>query len=89
MASPKNGTLYTGVTNNLGRRVSEHKKRIHEGFTKKCKVYMLVHFEIYDSIEVAITREKHIKKWKRDWEIELIEKENPYWHDLFYELDGY
>ncbi len=86
MASQKNGTLYIGVTNNLARRVSEHKHRIHEGFTKRYKVYMLVYYEVFYSITAAIKREKQIKKWKRLWKIQLIEKMNPYWHDLYDEI---
>ena len=89
MASQKNGTLYVGVTNNLARRVYEHKNRIHAGFTKKYKVYLLVYFEIYDSIKNAIIREKQLKKWKRIWKIKLIEQMNPYWHDLSLDFDGY
>ncbi len=89
MSSQKNGTLYIGITNNIARRTSEHKHRIHEGFTKKYKVYMLVYFEVFDSIGAAIQREKQLKKWKRLWKIQLIEKMNPFWHDLSDEMDGY
>lgn len=89
MASEKNGTLYIGVTNNLSLRVSQHKHRIHEGFTKKYKIYLLVYFEVYDSILNAITREKQLKKWNRLWKIKLIEKRNPSWHDLSLDFNAY
>ncbi|MBI4655513.1 MAG: GIY-YIG nuclease family protein [Elusimicrobia bacterium] len=86
LASKKNGTLYTGVTNDLVRRVYEHKHNLIEGFTKKYKVHGLVYFEIVEDINSAIHREKCIKKWKRIWKIELIEKANPLWKDLYYNL---
>ena len=86
LASKKNGTLYTGVTNDLVRRVYEHKHNMIEGFTKKYKVHHLVYFEIAEDISSAIHREKCIKRWKRIWKIELIEKSNPLWKDLYYDL---
>jgi len=86
LASKKNGTLYIGVTNNLVRRVYEHKHEMIEGFTKKYHVQKLVYYELTPDIRVAISREKCMKKWKRQWKIELIEKENPNWMDLYYEL---
>ena len=86
LSSKKNGTLYIGVTNDLKRRVFEHKNNIVEGFTKKYQVHDLVYFEITESIEVAITREKQLKNWKRRWKIELIEKENKNWEDLYGKL---
>ena len=82
MASKRNGTLYIGVTNNLQRRAWEHKNDIIEGFTKKYKIHLLVCYEIFDDINLAIQREKRIKKWNRKWKIELIEKFNPTWQDL-------
>jgi len=82
LASKKNGTLYIGVTNNLHRRVAEHKTSINEGFTKKYHVHTLVYYEIYTDIREAILREKRLKKWNRAWKISLIEKENPQWNDL-------
>lgn len=86
LASKKDGVLYIGVTNNLVRRTYSHKEKFVEGFTKKYFVTKLVYYEIYnDSIE-AIKREKQLKKWKRDWKIELIEKENPNWEDLYKEI---
>ena len=82
LASKKNGTLYIGVTNNLARRVYEHKNGLIEGFTKKYNVKMLVHCEITPDINSAIKREKVLKKWNRQWKIRLIEKANPKWNDL-------
>ena len=86
LASHKNGTLYTGVTSNLIQRVYQHKNNLIEGFTKKYGVHSLVYYELHENILSAITREKQIKKWKRQWKIELIEKNNPNWKDLYYEL---
>ena len=82
MASERNGTLYIGVTNNLERRVWEHKNNTIEGFTKKYSVHELVHFEETNDSIVAIEREKQLKNWMRKWKIELIEKNNPQWEDL-------
>ena len=83
MASRKNGTLYVGVTNNLVRRVFEHKTDSIDGFTKRYAVHALVWFEATDSIEAAIVREKQLKNWKRDWKVDLIETSNPDWNDLY------
>ncbi len=83
LASRKNGTLYIGVTNNLLKRVSEHKDNLVEGFTQKYNVHNLVYYERYNDVYDAITREKRMKKWKRQWKIELIEKFNPDWKDLY------
>ncbi len=83
MASKRNGTLYIGVTNNLPQRVWEHKNDVHEGFTKKYGVHRLVWFEVTSDVEEAILREKQLKKWRRQWKINLIEKENPNWNDLY------
>ncbi len=82
MASKRNGTLYTGVTNKLERRVYEHKNDIVKGFTSKYKVHMLVYFEETNDINDALEYEKRLKKWNRAWKIELIEKDNPDWKDL-------
>ncbi|MDT8300381.1 MAG: GIY-YIG nuclease family protein [Sedimentisphaerales bacterium] len=82
LASKKNGTLYIGVTNNLLKRVYEHKNNLIEGFTQKYSVHNLVYYEVHDNIGKAITREKQMKKWKRQWKIELIETDNPQWTDL-------
>jgi len=86
LASRKNGTLYVGVTNNLLRRIYEHKNDLVEGFTKKYNVHKLVHYEKINDVRVVIQREKRIKKWKREWKINLIEKLNPEWKDLYYDL---
>ena len=86
LASKKNGTLYVGVTSDLIKRVFEHKNDFVEGFTKKFQVHDLVYFEVLDSVESAIAREKQLKKWHRDWKIRLIEKENPGWKDLYPEI---
>ena len=83
LASKKNGTLYVGVTNDVVRRVHEHKEGLAEGFTKRHGVKRLVHFEIFDSVETAIRREKTLKTWLRDWKIALIERDNPDWDDLY------
>ncbi len=86
IASKINGTLYIGVTSNLVKRVYEHKNKLVEGFTKKYNVHVLVHYETIEDINSAITREKQLKKWKRQWKIELIEKNNPNWRDLYYDI---
>jgi putative endonuclease len=83
LASRRNGTLYTGVTNDLMRRVAEHKVHLSAGFTSKYDVTRLVWFEAHDSVEAAITREKQVKAWKRAWKIELFRELNPNWDDLF------
>lgn len=82
LASKRNGTLYLGITNDLTRRIYEHKSGNIEGFTKKYSVDKLVYFETTNDVNTAILREKILKKWKRQWKIELIEKINPNWNDL-------
>jgi putative endonuclease len=82
LASKRNGTLYIGVTNGLLKRVDAHKNNLVPGFTSKYSVHNLVYYERYNDIYDAIAREKRIKKWKRAWKIELIEKSNPEWRDL-------
>jgi len=82
MASKRNGTLYTGVTGDLARRVEQHKSGEVEGFTKKYGVHMLVFYERHDDMRSAIAREKRIKRWRRAWKLRLIERENPEWRDL-------
>lgn len=86
LASRKNGTLYIGVTDNLIKRVYEHKRDLVHGFTKMYQVHELVYFEQTSDINSAIQREKQMKKWKREWKIRLIEKENPEWKDLYKEI---
>jgi putative endonuclease len=83
LASARNGTLYVGVTSDLIKRVFEHRNDFVEGFTKKYKVHRLVYYEVFGDMTAAITREKQIKKWNRKWKQELIERDNPYWNDLF------
>ncbi len=82
LASKKYGTLYVGVTNDIVRRIYERKTKAVPGFTKRYAVDRLVWFEIYDDPTTAITREKEMKKWRRDWKIRLIEEQNPEWIDL-------
>ena len=86
LASKRNGTLYTGVTNDLMRRVYEHRNDFTKGFTKKYGVHELVYFEQCEDYESGVQREKRIKEWKRKWKIELIEKANPEWNDLYEEM---
>ena len=86
LANKKNGTLYIGITSNLVKRAYEHKNNIIDGFTKKYNIHKLVYYEITDDIESAIRREKQLKKWNRKWKINLIEKNNPEWIDLYYGL---
>ncbi len=86
LASKKNGTLYIGVTNDLIRRIYEHKNNIVEGFTKKYNIHELVYYEKTNDSYSAIQREKRMKKWNRQWKIELIEKSNPQWKDLYKEI---
>ena len=83
VASKRNGTLYIGVTNNLIKRVYEHRNNLVEGFTKKYSVHKLVYYEETNNINSAISREKQLKKWNRNWKLELIEKKNPNWQDLY------
>ncbi|HWC92861.1 MAG TPA: GIY-YIG nuclease family protein [Pseudolabrys sp.] len=83
LASDRNGTLYVGVTNNLVRRIYEHKNKIIRGFTSRYCVGRLVWFETYDDPTNAIAREKDIKKWRRAWKLRLIEQSNPHWIDLY------
>lgn len=82
LSSKKYGTLYVGVTSNLERRIYEHKAELVDGFTKKYHVHELVYYEIHSDIYEAITREKQIKRWKRQWKIKLIEQNNPQWINL-------
>lgn len=83
LASKKNGTIYTGVTSDLVKRVCQHKAKAIVGFTSKYNVTQLVYFETYEEITDAIAREKKIKKWNRSYKLNLIEKENPHWKDLY------
>ena len=83
MASRKNGMLYIGVTSHLIRRSYEHRNELLDGFTKKYKIHMLVYYEIHDTMETAIHREKRLKKYTREMKLALIEKTNPLWKDLY------
>ena len=83
LASRRNGTLYTGITGDLRRRVSEHKNDRINGFTKRYAVHRLVWFDVHWSAPAAIDREKRIKNWRRSWKLDLIEAMNPYWDDLY------
>ncbi len=83
LTTRKNTVLYTGITSDLAARVWQHKQGLVEGFTKKYCVNKLVYFEEYEDVNEAIHREKCIKKWKRGWKLELIEKMNPEWNDLY------
>ena len=86
LANKPNGTLYVGVTSNLVRRVWQHKHDMVEGFTKRYGVHTLVWYELHATMAQAITREKRLKEWNRDWKLVLIEKENPTWRDLYTDL---
>jgi putative endonuclease len=83
LASRKHGTLYAGVTRDLLRRIYQHRTHAARGFTSRYNVHLLVWFEIYDDPLNAIAREKEIKKWRREWKVNLIERSNPEWIDLF------
>jgi putative endonuclease len=86
LASRKHGTLYIGITNDILRRVHEHKLKLVRGFSARHGIDKLVYFEIFDDPASAIAREKQLKKWRRDWKLELIESKNPSWVDLSYTL---
>jgi putative endonuclease len=83
LASKRNGTLYVGVTNDVVRRAWEHRNDVIEGFTRAYGVHRLVYAEFHSTMLDAITREKRIKHWRRAWKLELIERDNPTWHDLY------
>jgi putative endonuclease len=86
LASKRNGTLYIGVTSGLVKRIWEHRENMVEGFTKRYNVHILVWYELHESMESAITREKRLKNWKRNWKLELIENSNPKWLDLYHTI---
>ncbi|KJC62301.1 excinuclease ABC subunit C [Bradyrhizobium sp. LTSPM299] len=88
LASGRNGTLYAGVTNNLARRITEHKAKLVPGFTRQYNVDQLVYFEALDSILEARAREHSLKRWRRAWKIKLIEELNPDWRDLADQLNS-
>ena len=89
LASQRNGTLYVGVTSNLIQRVWQHKSNLILGFTRDNAVHRLVWYEQHVTMDAAISREKTLKRWNRAWKIQLIEKSNPYWHDLYQDLARY
>jgi putative endonuclease len=83
LASKRYGTLYVGVTSDLVKRIWEHKQHLVAGFTHTHGITQLVWYEIHDAIEAAIVREKQLKKWRRDWKVNLIQQSNPHWRDLY------
>ena len=86
LASKRNGTLYIGVTSNLVKRIWEHKNKMVKGFSWRYNVHRLVWYELHESMESAILREKRLKSWKRSWKLNLIESMNPGWRDLYHSL---
>ena len=86
MTNKPNGTLYIGVTSDIVKRIYQHKNKLADSFTKRYNLNKLVYYEVYDEIDEAIKREKQLKFWKRDWKIELIEKMNNDWNDLYDEI---
>lgn len=86
LASKPRGTLYVGVTKSLTRRIFEHKHKLIEGFTERYDVNLLVWYESSESIESAIAYEKKLKRWRREWKIEMIEEQNPEWVDLYQQI---
>jgi putative endonuclease len=88
LASGRNGTLYIGVTSELFERVGVHRQDLVDGFTKKYGVHRLVYYEMHETMDAAIRREKQLKKWNRAWKLRLIERMNPEWEDLFDEAGG-
>ena len=87
MASQRNGTTYIGVTNDLLRRVHQHRENLLPGFSSKYRTNRLAYYEQYQDVRNAITREKQLKKWNRAWKIDLIEQSNPEWSDLWFDLN--
>ena len=86
LANKPHGVLYVGVTSNLPQRVWQHQNDLAPGFTQRYRVHTLVWYEVHETMESAITREKRIKEWRRAWKIELIEKVNPHWRDLYADI---
>ncbi|MGH8617407.1 MAG: GIY-YIG nuclease family protein [Burkholderiales bacterium] len=86
LASKRNGTLYVGVTSDLIKRVWEHKEDVVPGFTRRYGVHRLVWFKVHETMDAAITREKQLKEWQRQWKLKLIEESNPDWRDLYSEI---
>ena len=88
LANKRNGTLYIGMTNDLQKRVYEHKNDLIKGFTQKYNVHNLVYYETFNNVWETIAREKQMKKWNRQWKSDLIEESNPKWKDLYDEAVG-
>jgi putative endonuclease len=88
LASGRNGTLYVGVTSDIVGRVALHKQDLIDGFSKRFGVHRLVYVEFCDTMNEAIAREKQLKRWRRHWKIQLIERANPTWRELYWELSG-
>ncbi|WP_449467154.1 GIY-YIG nuclease family protein [Stenotrophomonas humi] len=88
LATKKNGTLYIGVTSNLVARTWQHREHVVEGFSKRYNVIQLVWFELHETMESAILREKQLKKWNREWKLRLVDEANPEWRDLWEEIVG-
>ena len=86
LAGKRNGTLYAGVTSNLPQRIWQHKNDLIEGFSRRYGTHTLVWYEVHETMESAISREKAIKRWKRVWKLALIEEVNPLWRDLYPDL---
>ena len=86
LANKRNGALYVGVTSNLVKRIWEHKNKVVEGFTERYDIHLLVWYELHATMESAIQREKRMKKWNRKWKLELIERLNPDWQDLYHSI---
>ena len=82
LASKRNGTLYIGVTSNLSKRITQHRENQVSGFSNKYRTHILVWYQFYETMLAAIEAEKKLKKWDREWKVQLIEKANPYWQDL-------
>lgn len=89
LSNKPKGTIYIGVTSDLVKRVYQHKHELTEGFTKKYKIKSLVYYEVFEDVEQAILREKRLKRWRRAWKDELIQKENPQWLDLYSKVLGF
>lgn len=88
LASEKNGTLYIGVTSNLIQRIGQHRLEMADGFTKRYGIKILVWYEVHETMASAILREKALKRWRRDWKLQLIEKSNQDWPDLWSDILG-
>ncbi len=83
MTNKKHGTMYIGVTSNIIKRIWEHKNHVVKGFTEKYNLDKLVYYEVHDNAESAIRKEKRLKEWQRLWQVDLVDKFNPEWHDLY------